>query len=98
MRLTCQPRKPPTCRHFAYFIWLNSSGRGPFLPSYYAATTQNASWTSAFTAKLTGWELRNVAAAGGCPTCAACTVAHLHAGAMQQARLSASGAPFRRCD
>lgn len=43
----------PLCSRFKYFIWLNSSGRGPFLPPYYAEISQGASWTRAFTAKLT---------------------------------------------
>lgn len=37
-------------RKFKYFIFLNSSVRGPFLPAYLPTTVH---WTSAFTSKLT---------------------------------------------
>ena len=41
------------CRsRFRYFLWLNSSGRGPFLPPYYAEISRGAAWTRVFTAKL----------------------------------------------
>jgi hypothetical protein len=40
-----------TCRAFKYFVWLNSSVRGPFLPAYHPAGVH---WTTAFVRKLTG--------------------------------------------
>ena len=55
--LSCSPSalaEPHCRRRFSYFIWLNSSARGPFLPPYYAAVTGQASWSRAFTAKLMG--------------------------------------------
>ena len=35
------------CRKYTYLIWLNSSVRGPFLPTY-----ARMHWTEAFTGKL----------------------------------------------
>jgi hypothetical protein len=41
----------PACRAFKYFVWLNSSVRGPFLPAYHPASMH---WTAAFVRKLRG--------------------------------------------
>ena len=41
----------PVCRAFKYFVWLNSSVRGPFLPAYHPAGMH---WTAAFVRKLRG--------------------------------------------
>lgn len=41
----------PDPRAFNYFIWLNSSVRGPFLPAYHP---RDVHWSTAFTRKLTG--------------------------------------------
>lgn len=38
-------------RAFKYFIWLNSSVRGPFLPAYHP---RDVHWSTAFTRKLAG--------------------------------------------
>ena len=39
-----------TARQYRYFIFLNSSVRGPFFPSYMPAGWQ---WTQAYTSRLT---------------------------------------------
>ncbi len=49
----CHSNNIPRCwrRAFKYFVWLNSSVRGPFLPSYHP---RDVHWTRAFVRKLAG--------------------------------------------
>lgn len=42
---------PPTCSKYKYFIFLNSSVRGPFVPPYMPEGWQ---WTRAYTDRLVG--------------------------------------------
>lgn len=49
----CPTLAPALCappRKYTYFVWLNSSVRGPFMPVYAAARMH---WTEAYTSKLT---------------------------------------------
>lgn len=50
-KLKSSPPPAPVCRAFKYFVWLNSSVRGPFLPAYHPAGMH---WTAAFVRKLRG--------------------------------------------
>ena len=38
------------CSQYRYFVWLNSSVRGPFLPAYLRGKMH---WTAAFTSRIT---------------------------------------------
>ena len=51
VKLQSSPPPAPVCRAFKYFVWLNSSVRGPFLPAYHPAGLH---WTTAFVRKLRG--------------------------------------------
>ena len=59
-------------RSFQYYVWLNSSVRGPFLPAYMAP---GGHWTDVFVRKLTG-DVKLVRAHAQCSTCPVCKSAH----------------------